>query len=104
MAEDGLFFRRVATVLRVRHPHIAIVVLIVPSAQCHVATFEQLADHSCAPLPLLALTVAGRIVLRGDGNTARPYRTAAIPSCRFVSRRISPMMGNALIERPRQRW
>ena len=79
MAEDGLFFRRVAAVHpRFGTPHVAVVLLVVLTAlNASVRTFEQLAEAFVLLLyPFLALTVAAVFVLRRRRpDLPRPYRT-----------------------------
>ncbi|HEU4561516.1 MAG TPA: amino acid permease [Longimicrobium sp.] len=105
MAEDGLFFRRVAAVHpRFGTPHVAVALLVVLTAlNASVRTFEQLAEAFVLLLyPFLALTVAAVFVLRWRRpDLPRPYRTAGyplIPAVFLVA--IVAMMANALLERP----
>jgi APA family basic amino acid/polyamine antiporter len=106
MAEDGLFFRRVAAVHpRFGTPHVAVVLLVVlTSINASVRTFEQLAEAFVLLLyPFLALTVAAVFVLRRRRpDLARPYRTAGYPlvPAVFLVGTVA-MMLNALLERPR---
>lgn len=105
MAEDGLFFRRVAAVHpRYGTPHVAVVLLVVLTAlNASVRTFEQLAEAFVLLLyPFLALTVAAVFVLRRRRpDLPRPYRTAGYPlvPAIFLVGTIA-MMVNALVERP----
>jgi amino acid transporter len=105
MAEDGLFFRRVAAVHpRYRTPHVAVVLLVLLTAlNASVRTFEQLAEAFVLLLyPFLALTVAAVFVLRRRRPALpRPYRTAGYPvvPAIFLVGTVA-MMGNALLERP----
>ncbi|HEX5872952.1 MAG TPA: amino acid permease [Longimicrobium sp.] len=105
MAEDGLFFRRVAAVHpRFGTPHVAVVLLVVLTAvNASVRTFEQLAEAFVLLLyPFLALTVAAVFVLRRRRpELDRPYRTVGYPlvPAIFLVGTVA-MMGNALLERP----
>lgn len=105
MAEDGLFFRRVAAVHpRFGTPHVAVVLLVVLTAlNASVRTFEQLAEAFVLLLyPFLALTVAAVFVLRRRRpDLVRPYRTAGYPlvPAVFLIGTVA-MMVNALLERP----
>lgn len=105
MAEDGLFFRRVAAVHpRYRTPHVAVVLLVIlTSLNAWVRTFEQLAEAFVLLLyPFLALTVAAVFVLRRRRpELPRPYRTAGYPyvPAVFLVGTLA-MMANALFERP----
>ncbi|HEX2077737.1 MAG TPA: amino acid permease [Longimicrobium sp.] len=105
MAEDGLFFRRVAAVHpRFGTPHVAVGLLVVLTAlNASVRTFEQLAEAFVLLLyPFLALTVAAVFVLRRRRpDLPRPYRTAGYPlvPAVFLVGTVA-MMVNALIERP----
>lgn len=105
MAEDGLFFRRVAAVHpRFGTPHVAVALLVVLTAlNASVRTFEQLAEAFVLLLyPFLALTVAAVFVLRRRRpDLPRPYRTAGYPviPAVFLVGTVA-MMVNALVERP----
>jgi amino acid transporter len=105
MAEDGLFFRRVAAVHpRFGTPHVAVVLLVVLTAlNATVRTFEQLAEAFVLLLyPFLALTVAAVFVLRRRRpDLPRPYRTTGYPlvPAVFLVGTVA-MMVNALVERP----
>jgi APA family basic amino acid/polyamine antiporter len=105
MAEDGLFFRRVAAVHpRFGTPHVAVVLLVVLTAlNASVRTFEQLAEAFVLLLyPFLALTVAAVFVLRRRRpDLERPYRTTGYPlvPAIFLVGTVA-MMANALLERP----
>lgn len=105
MAEDGLFFRRVAAVHpRYGTPHVAVALLVVlTSVNASVRTFEQLAEAFVLLLyPFIALTVAAVFVLRRRRpELARPYRTAGYPwvPAVFLLGTVA-MMANALLERP----
>jgi amino acid transporter len=105
MAEDGLFFRRVAAVHpRFGTPHVAVVLLVVLTAlNASVRTFEQLAEAFVLLLyPFLALTVAAVFVLRRRRpELERPYRTVGYPlvPAIFLVGTVA-MMVNSLLERP----
>lgn len=105
MAEDGLFFRRVAAVHpRFGTPHVAVVLLVLLTAlNASVRTFEQLATSFVLLLyPFLALTVAAVFVLRRRRpDLPRPYRTAGYPlvPAVFLVGTVA-MMANALVQRP----
>ena len=105
MAEDGLFFRRVAAVHpRYRTPHVAVALVVVLSAgNASIRTFEQLAEAFVLLLyPVLALTVAAVFVLRRRRpELERPYRTAGYPLVPLVFLLgTAAMFGSALLERP----
>ena len=105
MAEDGLFFRRVAAVHpRYGTPYIAIVLLIaLVSVNVTLRTFEQLAEAFVLLLyPFLAGTVAAVFVLRRRRpGLARPYRTLGYPIVPVIFLVATmAMMANALLERP----
>lgn len=105
MAEDGLFFRKVAAVHpRFGTPHVAVVLLVVLTAvNASVRTFEELAEAFVLLLyPFLALTVAAVFVLRRRRpDLVRPYRVVGYPvvPAIFLVGTIA-MMANALLERP----
>ena len=105
MAEDGLFFRRVAAVHpRFGTPHVAVALLVVlTSLNASVRTFEQLAEAFVLLLyPFLALTVAAVFVLRRRRpDLPRPYRAVGYPlvPAVFLVGTVA-MMANALLERP----
>jgi APA family basic amino acid/polyamine antiporter len=105
MAEDRLFFQRVAAVHpRYRTPHVAVVLLVLLTAlNASVRTFEQLAEAFVLLLyPFIALTVAAVFVLRRKRpDLPRPYRTAGypvVPAIFLVG--VTAMMGNSLVRRP----
>ncbi len=105
MAEDGLFFRQVATVHpSYRTPHVAVAIVVVLTAiNASLRTFEQLAEAFVLLLyPFLALTVAAVFVLRRRRpELERPYRTAGYPVVPLVFLvGTVAMLGNALLERP----
>jgi basic amino acid/polyamine antiporter, APA family len=105
MAEDGLFFRRVAAVHpRYRTPHVAVAIVVVLTAlNASLRTFEQLAEAFVLLLyPFLALTVAAVFVLRRRRpELERPYRTAGYPIVPLIFLvGTMAMLGNAVLERP----
>jgi APA family basic amino acid/polyamine antiporter len=106
MAEDGLFFRRVAAVHpRFGTPHVAVALLVVLTViNVSVRDFEELAEAFVLLLyPFLALTVAAVFVLRRRRpDLVRPYRTAGYPlvPAIFLIGTVA-MMANALLERPK---
>ncbi len=105
MAEDGLFFRRVAAVHpRYQTPHVAVAIVVALTAlNASLRTFEQLAEAFVLLLyPFLALTVAAVFVLRRRRpELERPYRTAGYPVVPLVFLvGTVAMLGNALLERP----
>jgi APA family basic amino acid/polyamine antiporter len=106
MAEDGLFFRRVAAVHpRFGTPHVAVALLVVLTAiNASVRNFEELAEAFVLLLyPFLALTVAAVFVLRRRRpDLARPYRTAGYPlvPAVFLVGTVA-MMANSLLQRPK---
>ncbi|HEX2205214.1 MAG TPA: amino acid permease [Longimicrobium sp.] len=105
MAEDGLFFRRVAAVHpRFGTPHVAVALLVALTAlNASVRTFEELAQAFVLLLyPFLALTVAAVFVLRRRRpDLPRPYRAAGYPvvPALFLVGTVA-MMANALVKRP----
>jgi basic amino acid/polyamine antiporter, APA family len=105
MAEDGLFFRRVAAVHpRFGTPHVAVALLVALTAlNASVRTFEQLAEAFVLLLyPFLALTVAAVFVLRRRRpGLPRPYRAVGYPvvPAVFLVGTVA-MMANALLKRP----
>ena len=105
MAEDGLFFRRVAAVHpRYRTPYVAVAIVVALTAiNASIRTFEQLAEAFVLLLyPFLALTVGAVFVLRRRRpELERPYRTAGypvVPSVFLLG--TAAMLGNAVLERP----
>jgi basic amino acid/polyamine antiporter, APA family len=105
MAEDGLFFRRVAAVHpRYHTPHVAVAIVVVLTAlNASLRTFEQLAEAFVLLLyPFLALTVAAVFVLRRRRpELERPYRTAGYPVVPLIFLvGTMAMLGNAALERP----
>jgi basic amino acid/polyamine antiporter, APA family len=105
MAEDGLFFRRVAAVHpRYHTPHVAVsIVVVLTAVNASLRTFEQLAEAFVLLLyPFLALTVAAVFVLRRRRpELERPYRTAGYPVIPLIFLvGTMAMLGNAALERP----
>jgi basic amino acid/polyamine antiporter, APA family len=105
MAEDGLFFRRVAAVHpRYHTPHVAVsIVVVLTAVNASLRTFEQLAEAFVLLLyPFLALTVAAVFVLRRRRpELERPYRTAGYPVVPLIFLvGTMAMLGNAALERP----
>ncbi|CAA9354566.1 MAG: Uncharacterized amino acid permease, GabP family [uncultured Gemmatimonadaceae bacterium] len=105
MAEDRLFFRRVAAVHpRYQTPHVAVVLLVVlTTLNASLRTFEQLAEAFVLLLyPFLALTVAAVFVLRRRRpDLPRPYRTTGypvVPAIFLVG--VVAMMLNSVVKRP----
>jgi len=105
MADDGLFFRRVAAVHpRYGTPHVAIVLCAVLGiVYVSFQTFEQLADAFVLGIwPFYALGVWAVFVLRKrQPDTPRTYRTWGYPVTPILFLLASLyMLGNALIESP----
>ena len=105
MAEDRLFFQRVAAVHpRFQTPHVAVVLLVLlTSLNASIRTFEQLAEAFVLLLyPFIALTVAAVFVLRRKRpDLPRPYRTAGypiVPAIFLIG--VTAMMANSLVKRP----
>jgi len=105
MAEDGLFFRSVASVHpKFQTPHVATAVIVALTVlNASVRTFEQLAEAFVLLLyPFLALTVAAVFVLRQRRpDLPRPYRTTGypiVPAIFLIG--VVAMMANALVKRP----
>ncbi len=105
MADDGLFFRRVAAVHpRYRTPHVAIV-LCAALGITYVSfrTFEQLADAFVLGIwPFYALAVWAVFVLRRkEPDAPRTYRTWGYPVTPLLFLAASLyMLGNALVLQP----
>ncbi len=105
MANDGLFFQRIAAVHpRYRTPHAAIVlVVLLGVAYVSVRTFEQLAEAFVIGIwPFYVLAVGAVFLLRCDRPRAdRPYRTLGYPvtPILFLITSIA-MLGNALARQP----
>jgi amino acid transporter len=107
MADDGLFFRRVASV----HPRFgtpSIAVLLAAALGVVfvlLQTFEQLADTFVTALvPFYALAVAAIFVLRKRPNYDPPFRTPLYPivPALFILATCF-LLGNALLD-PSSRW
>ena len=102
MADDGLFFRRVAAVHpRFETPYIAITLTAVLGILfVLLRTFEQLADaFVTAIIPFYALGVASIYVLRRRANYNPPFRTPGYPvvPALFVIATLF-LLGNALVD------
>jgi APA family basic amino acid/polyamine antiporter len=107
MADDGLFFRRVAAVHpRFQTPYVAISIAAALGAGfVLLRTFEQLADtFVTAIIPFYALGVASVYVLRRRADYDPPFRTPGYPvvPALFVLATIY-LLVNALID-PAGRW
>jgi amino acid transporter len=107
MADDGLFFRRVASVHpRYRTPYVAISIAAVLGAGfVLLRTFEQLADtFVTAILPFYALGVASIYVFRRRAGYAPPFRTPGYPlvPALFVLATVY-LLVNAIVD-PGTRW
>ncbi|HKO16915.1 MAG TPA: amino acid permease, partial [Gemmatimonadaceae bacterium] len=107
MADDGLFFRKVAAVHpRFRTPYVAISLAAVLGAGfVLLRTFEQLADtFVTAIIPFYALGVASVYVLRRRANYDPPFRTPGYPvvPALFVLATIY-LLVNAIVD-PSSRW
>ncbi len=107
MAEDGLFFRRIAAVHpRFQTPHMAILLACALGVVfVLVRTFEQLADtFVTAMLPFYALCVAGIFMLRRKAGYTPAFRTPGYPvvPVLFIGA-VLFLLGNALID-PTSRW
>jgi basic amino acid/polyamine antiporter, APA family len=107
MADDGLFFRKVAAVHpRYRTPHVAIALAALLGVAFVLArTFEQLADaFVTAIVPFYALGVASIFVLRRRASYDPPFRVPLYPlvPALFVLATFF-LLGNAVVE-PTSRW
>jgi APA family basic amino acid/polyamine antiporter len=107
MADDGLFFRRVASVHpRFQTPYVAISIAAALGAGfVLLRTFEQLADtFVTAIIPFYALGVASIYVLRRRPDYHPPFRTPGYPvvPALFVLATIY-LLANAIID-PSSRW
>jgi amino acid transporter len=107
MADDGLFFRRMASVHpRFHTPHVSI---LLASALGVVfvllRTFEQLADiFVTAIVPFYALAVAAVFVVRKRASYDPPFRTPGYPVVPFLFILATFfLLGNAIID-PSSRW
>lgn len=102
MAEDGLFFRKVASVHpKFGTPHVAIGINIVLAVVfVLIRTFDQLADaFVTAIIPFYALAVAAMFVVRRRPGYAPPFRSPGYPvvPALFVLSTIY-LLANALID------
>jgi APA family basic amino acid/polyamine antiporter len=102
MADDGLFFRRVAAVHpRFQTPYVAIVLTaLLGIVFVLLRTFEQLADaFVTAIIPFYALGVASIYILRRRADYDPPFRTPGYPvvPALFVLATLF-LLGNALID------
>lgn len=107
MADDGLFFRRVASVHpRFKTPYVAIAIAAALGAGfVLLRTFEQLADtFVTAIIPFYALGVASIYVFRRRADYQPPFRTPGYPvvPALFVLATIY-LLVNAIID-PSTRW
>jgi basic amino acid/polyamine antiporter, APA family len=107
MADDGLFFRKVASVHpKYETPYVAIMIATgLGVAFVLVRTFEQLADtFVTAIIPFYALAVASLFVLRRKTGYKPRFRTPLYPvvPAIFVLATLF-LLGNALID-PSSRW
>ena len=107
MADDGLFFRRVASVHpRFQTPHVAIgLAAVLGILFVLLRTFEQLADaFVTAIVPFYALGVAAIFVLRRRAGYAPPFRTPGYPvvPALFVLATVY-LLVNAVVD-PSSRW
>jgi amino acid transporter len=105
MAEDGLFFRRLAAVHPVYGTPAASIVLsvVLGIAFVSVRTFGQLADQFVIGIwPFYALSVAAVLVLRARRPDAeRPYRTLGYPIVPLVFLAAAVfILGNYLVREP----
>lgn len=105
MADDGLFFERIAAVHpKNRTPHVAVVLTaLLGVGYLSVRTFEQLAEAFILGLwPFHVLTVAAVFLLRQSRpDEERPYRTWGYPVVPAVFLIASVgMLANALIRQP----
>ena len=107
MADDGLFFRRVASVHpRFGTPYVSILLATALGILfVLLRTFEQLADiFVTAIVPFYALAVASIFVLRRRAGYAPPFRTPGYPvvPALFILATLF-LLGNAIID-PTSRW
>jgi amino acid transporter len=107
MADDGLFFRRVASVHpRFGTPYVAILLAAgLGAVFVLLRTFEQLADiFVTAIVPFYALAVAAVFVLRRRAGYAPPFRTPGYPvvPALFILATLF-LLGNAILD-PTSRW
>ncbi len=107
MADDGLFFRRVASVHpRFGTPYVSILLATALGILfVLLRTFEQLADiFVTAIVPFYALAVASIFVLRRRAGYAPPFRTPGYPvvPALFILATLF-LLGNAILD-PTSRW
>lgn len=107
MAEDGLFFRRVASVHpKFNTPHVSILLATVLGVVfVMLRTFEQLADiFVTAIVPFYALAVASVFVLRKRADYDPPFRLPLYPvvPILFILATMF-LLANAIID-PSSRW
>ncbi|MEO6527242.1 MAG: amino acid permease [Gemmatimonadaceae bacterium] len=107
MADDGLFFRRVASVHpRFNTPYVSILLASALGVLfVLLQTFEQLADiFVTAIVPFYALAVAAVFVVRKRANYDPPFRTPGYPvvPALFILATFF-LLGNAIID-PSSRW
>jgi basic amino acid/polyamine antiporter, APA family len=107
MADDGLFFRRVASVHpRFGTPYVSILLATgLGIVFVLLRTFEQLADiFVTAIVPFYALAVAAVFVLRRRAGYAPPFRTPGYPvvPALFIVATLF-LLGNAILD-PTSRW
>jgi amino acid transporter len=107
MADDGLFFRRVASVHpRFGTPYVSILLTTMLGVLfVLLRTFEQLADiFVTAIVPFYALAVGAIFVVRRRAGYAPPFRTPGYPvvPALFIAATIF-LLGNAILD-PTSRW
>ena len=107
MADDGLFFRRVASVHpRFGTPYVSILLATgLGIVFVLLRTFEQLADiFVTAIVPFYALAVASIFVLRRRAGYSPPFRTPGYPvvPALFIIATLF-LLGNAILD-PTSRW
>jgi basic amino acid/polyamine antiporter, APA family len=107
MADDGLFFRRVASVHpRFGTPYVSILLATgLGIVFVLLRTFEQLADiFVTAIVPFYALAVAAVFVLRRRAGYTPPFRTPGYPvvPALFIVATLF-LLGNAILD-PTSRW
>jgi amino acid transporter len=107
MADDGLFFRKVAAVHPKYHtPYVAILLTTgLGIVFVLLRTFEQLADaFVTAIIPFYALAVASIYMLRKRADYDPPFRVPLYPivPALFVLATVF-LLGNAIID-PSSRW